>query len=218
MADIFQEVDEEVRRDKALEFWKKHQTLVIAVCVAIVAASGGWRYYRNSVQVAAETAGAGYETALALVRDGKSGEADEALRGVISQGPAGYALLAKFTSAANLAASDPAKAVAIYDGLANDPKIDPTMRDVARLRAAALQLDSADYNEMRTRLEPLAAPGAPFRNSAREYLAYAAFKAGDTEAAGSWLDQIVVDQQAPAQIRARAEALLGLVGAGQPKG
>jgi hypothetical protein len=27
MSDIFQEVDEEVRRDKALEFWKKHQNL-----------------------------------------------------------------------------------------------------------------------------------------------------------------------------------------------
>jgi len=30
MTDIFQEVDEEVRRDKAAEFWKKYQNLIFA--------------------------------------------------------------------------------------------------------------------------------------------------------------------------------------------
>ena len=218
MADIFQEVDEEVRRDKALEFWKKYQTHFIVLCVAIVAASGGWRYYQDRVRAEAEAAGARYESALALAKTGKTTESVEALRGVIAQGPAGYALLAKFRSAANLGASEPAKAAAIYDSLANDASIDPAMRDIARLRAGVLLMDTADYNDIRVRLEPLAAPGAPFRNSAREFLAMAAFKANDLDAAGRWLDAIVVDQQAPEQIRARAEALLGLVSAGQPKG
>ncbi len=30
MSDIFQEVDEEVRRDKALEFWTKYQNYLLA--------------------------------------------------------------------------------------------------------------------------------------------------------------------------------------------
>ena len=30
MSDIFQEVDEEVRRDKAAEFWKKYQNQILA--------------------------------------------------------------------------------------------------------------------------------------------------------------------------------------------
>jgi hypothetical protein len=218
MADIFQEVDEEVRRDKALEFWKKNQNYVIALCVAIVLASGGWRYYQDSVRTAAEAAGARYEEALALARAGKTAEADEAFRAIIAQGPAGYATLAKFRSAADLGKSDPDKAVAIFDALANDNSVDATMRDVARLRAAALRVDKADYNEMRTRLEPMAGVGAPFRNSARDLLAVAAFKAGDIDAAGKWLDAIMVDQQAPPSIRARAEALLGLVAAGKPNG
>ena len=33
MTDIFQEVDEEVRRDKAAEFWKKYQNLILAAAV-----------------------------------------------------------------------------------------------------------------------------------------------------------------------------------------
>ena len=40
MADIFREVDEEVRRDRALEFWKKNQTLFIVLAVVVVAAAG----------------------------------------------------------------------------------------------------------------------------------------------------------------------------------
>ena len=36
MSDIFQEVDEEVRRDKAAEFWKKYQNQILAAAVLVV--------------------------------------------------------------------------------------------------------------------------------------------------------------------------------------
>ncbi len=217
MADIFREVDEEVRRDKALEFWKKYQVYLIALIVLVVAGAGAWRFYETRSRAQAEAAGTRYEEAAQLVRDGKTAQADEALRAIIAEGPPGYALLARFAAASNLAGGDADKAVGLYEGLANDSSVNSTLRDVARLRAAVLRLDTADYREMRTRLEPLTQVGGAFRNSAREYLAIAAFKANDLGAAGKWLDAIVVDQDAPAQIRARAEALLGLVTAGPPK-
>ena len=43
MSDIFQEVDEDVRRDKAIEYWNKNQNKIIAVCVAIILATAGFR-------------------------------------------------------------------------------------------------------------------------------------------------------------------------------
>ena len=46
MSDIFQEVDEEVRRDKAAEFWKKYQNQILAAAVLIVLASAGFRYWQ----------------------------------------------------------------------------------------------------------------------------------------------------------------------------
>ena len=215
MSDIFKEVDEEVRRDQALAFWNKYQNQFIALGLIVVAAAGGWRWYQNQQRAAAEAAGARYEAALQLSRDGKASDADAALQEIIKQGPAGYALLARFRGASELAATDKAKAVSIYDGLANDNAVAAPMRDVARLRAAMLRVDEADAAEIKNRLEALAAPGAPFRNTARELLAFAAFKANDFEAAAKWLDAIVVDAQAPQSIRARAEALLGLVSGGK---
>jgi hypothetical protein len=144
-------------------------------------------------------------------------EADAAFQDLIKQGTPGYALLARFRGAADVAVTDAAKAVQIYDALAADAKIPGLMQDVARLRAAMLRLDEADAAEVKRRLEPLAQTGAPFRNSAREMLAYAAFKTDDFEAAGRWLDQIVVDLQAPAGLRQRAETLLGLVAASKAR-
>jgi hypothetical protein len=211
MADIFREVDEEVRRDQALLFWKKYQNLFIALAVLIVAAAGAWRFYTDRQRAEAEAAGARFEAALSLSRENKPADADAAFQDLIKQGPKGYALLSRLRGAAEVAATDVPKAVAIYDVIAADSTVPALLQDVARLRAAMLRLDEADAGEIKQRLEPLAKAGAPFRNSARELLGYAALKAKDYDAAARWLDEIVVDVQAPAAMRQRAETLLGLV-------
>ena len=215
MADIFREVDEEVRRDQALKFWAKYQNALIALAIVIVAGAGGWRFYQNRQRAEAELAGAQFENAVQLSREGKPAEADAAFQELIKQAPSGYALLARFRGAADVADADRAKAVAIYDTLSNDAAVPPLFKDIARLRAAMLRVDDADQAEVKRRLEPLTAVGAPFRNSARELLAYSALKANDLEAAGTWLDAIVVDPQAPAALRQRADTLLGLVASGK---
>ncbi|QLP98131.1 MAG: tetratricopeptide repeat protein [Rhodoblastus sp.] len=68
---FFQEVDEEVRREKAELFWKKHQNLVIGVALAIVTATAGYRFHQFYQQRQSEEAGAVYETAISLVREGR---------------------------------------------------------------------------------------------------------------------------------------------------
>ena len=215
MADIFREIDEELRRDKAAKVWERFQKPIIAVAVLIVVAAGGWRYYDTNRTRQAQEAGARYETALQLSRQGKSAEAEATVGEIAKSGPAGYALLARFRAASESAARDPDGAVKIFDAIAADTGVDATMRDIARLRAAILRVDTADAGEGQRRLEPMAQAGQPFRASARELLAVAALKRNDLEAAGKWLDMIVVDAQSPGEIRQRAEALLGLVGGGK---
>jgi hypothetical protein len=215
MADIFREIDDEIRRDKAAKAWERYQKPIIALAVLIVIAAGGWRYYDFDRTKKAQAAGAQYETALQLSREGKTAEAEAALGEIAKSGPAGYALLARFRAAGESSARDPDGAVKIFDGIAADTSVDATLRDVARLRAAILRVDKADAGELQRRLEPMAQAGQPFRASARELLAVAALKRNDLAAAGKWLDMIVVDTQTPGEIRQRAEALLGLVGGGK---
>jgi hypothetical protein len=215
MADIFREIDEELRRDRAAKVWARYQTPIVAFAVLVILAAAGWRAYDYYRTRQAQEAGARYEAALQLSRDGKSAEAEAALGEIAKSGPPGYALLARFRAADESGGRDPDGAVKIYDAIAADANADANLRELASLRAAMLRVDKADPAEIQRRLEPLAQAGKPFRNSARELLGAAALKRNDLESAGKWLDMIVIDAQAPAEIRQRAEALLGLVNGGK---
>ena len=216
MTDFFREVDEEVRRDRAIQFFQRFQIPLIGLALLIVLATAGWRLYESRRTSQAEAAGSAYEAADQLARDGKSADAEAAFQAIVDSGPKGYALLARFRVAATATAGDPARAVKDYDTLAADGSIGPVLQDVARYRAALLRLDAADPKEMDERLAPLTRTASPFRNSARELLALAALKANDFTAAGNWLDMIVADPQTPEDLRQRAESDLGIVAANQP--
>jgi hypothetical protein len=216
MSDIFREVDEDVRRDQAAEFWKKYQNYIIAAVVLILIATGGWRFYDWRRTEAAEAAGARFEDALALERAGKTGEANAAFAKLAADAPAGYATLARLSNAAALAKSDPARAITEYDALAEDASLGELFRDAARLRATILRLDNGQVDKAKTALEGLAGPTGVFRSTARELLGAAALAAGDFDAAGRWLDMIAADPGAPQSARQNADLMLGLVRSGKP--
>ena len=46
MADIFQEVDEEVRREQLKKLWDRYGLLVVILAILIVAGVGAWRFYQ----------------------------------------------------------------------------------------------------------------------------------------------------------------------------
>jgi hypothetical protein len=75
-----------------------------------------------------------------------------------------------------------------------------------------LLVDSAPLAEITRRLESISAAGAPFRHSARELLAFASWKAGDTTAMRKWTTLIRADQDTPAALRQRVEVLMSLAG------
>jgi hypothetical protein len=216
MSDIFQEVDEEVRRDKALEFWTKYQNLVLAVAVLIVLATAGYRYYQYRRLQASEAAGAAFQQALDLDRDGKAAEARAALAKVAGDAPGGYELLARFAGVALMAKSDPKAAAAAYYALAADASLDPLFRDAARLREALARLAAGDAEAGKSELETLATPTGVFHNTARLTLGAIAIQAKDYASAGKWLDLVVADPAAPASERQSAESLLGVVASNAP--
>ena len=211
MADIFREVDEEVRQDQALAFWNKHQNLIIGLAIVIVLAAGGWKFWQAQQLKAAYAADEKLHAAMALSREDKPQEAEAAFLALAKDAPAGYAAIARLRAAGELAAKDRKGAVAAFDAIAADAGFDPLFRDVARLRSGMIRVDDADMKEIEERLTPLAAAGQPFRSSARELLGLAALKFNDLDKAGRMFDQIVTDQESPAAMKQRAEAYLGLV-------
>ncbi len=213
--DFFREVDEDYRRDRLLQFWTRYQSWLIAAAVLVVAATAAWRIYQHFRIETAEAAGAQYESALQLSAAGKSAEAEAAFEALAKTGPKGYATLARLRAVDEIAGHDPAAAIAGYDSLVADPNYDQAFKDMAEVRAAILRVDSEDPKAFEQKFGSLSGQGFTYHDSIRELLALAAFKRGDVEAAGRWLDMIISDPRAPAVQRQRAEAFLGLVQAGQ---
>lgn len=211
MADIFNEVDEAVRRERLEKIWQRYGTYIVAAALLLVAAVGGWRGYDYLQRQKAQEAGAQFEAAMTLAEAGKHQEAADAFAKVVKDGAGGYPMLARLREAAELGSRDPKAAVAAYDTLAADAGIGQRFQDLAALRAGFLLVDTAPYNEMSRRLEPLAAPGRTFRHSARELLALSAWRHNDTATARRWAEQIISDGETPGAIRSRVEVLIAML-------
>ncbi|HEV3161657.1 MAG TPA: tetratricopeptide repeat protein [Xanthobacteraceae bacterium] len=213
MTDIFQEVDEEVRRERLKKLWERYGTYFIAACIVIVIGVGAWRGYEWWQAKQAAQSGAAFEQAVKLAESGKHQEAAAAFTKLSADATPGYRVLARLREAAELATTDRKTAVAAYDAIAADNRAGQVVRDLAAVRAGYLLVDTAPYSEILQRLEPATAADRAFRHSAREILALSAWKTGDMSAARRWTEMIMGDPQTPPGPRSRAEMLSELIAA-----
>jgi len=211
VSELFDEVDEDVRRDQLRQIWDRYSIVIVATALLIIAAVGGWRAYQYVEANKAIEAGAAFEKASDLSEQNKHAEAEAAFTALSMNAPQGYRMLARLRAAAEVATRDPQAAIKLYDGIAADRSIGVAEQDLARIRAAGLLLETASYADMSQRLEPITTPDAAFRHTAREMLALSAWRNNDTTAARRWLDLIANDAETPPGLRSRTEALQALL-------
>jgi hypothetical protein len=102
VSDIFQEVDEEVRREQLKRLWERYGNYIIAACILVIAGVGAWRGYDWWETKRAAESGAAFEQAVALAEAGKPQEAEAAFAKLATDGTAGYRVLARMREAATL--------------------------------------------------------------------------------------------------------------------
>jgi hypothetical protein len=211
VSELFDEVDEEVRREQLKKLWDRYSLLIISGLILIVAAVGGWRGYQYLEAKKAAEAGAAFDKAVELADANKHAEAEAAFADLVAKAPYGYRVLARLRVATEVAERDRAAAAKLFDEIAADRSVGAPEQDLARIRAAQLLLETASYPNMKERLETSAAAGATFRHTARELLALSAWRANDSAATRQWLDLIANDGETPPSLRSRAEALQALL-------
>ena len=211
MSELFSEIDEDLRREQLKKIWDRYSVLIIAAAVLVVAAAGGWRGYEYLEAKKAAVAGSAFEAAATLADQNKPAEAEAAFTKLAATAPSGYRSLSRLRAAAEAAKRDPKAAVKLYDEIAADGTVSSEERDLAKVRAAGLLLDTETYTNLLQRLEAATTPEATFRHTARELLALSAWRANDMAAARKWLDMISEDGQTPPSLRSRAEALQALL-------
>ncbi len=240
MADIFQEVEEDLRRDRYERLARKYGGYVIGGVVLVVVATAGyvwWKDYHQRQQqsatlqlaqaidqaaapVQAPPAASAAATSAATppaANDAnaapKTDDVSAALKKLAAEGPSGPAGLARFyEGGVRVRAGDRAGAVALYDSLAKDPSISALYRDLATLLAVQLSVNDGDPKGLGERLGPLTADASPWHYTARELSALLAARTGDTVRAKTLFQQLADDTGAPAGLRARAAELAAFYG------
>ncbi len=209
LSDIFTEVDEDLRRERALRLWKQYGTYVMAGAVAVVAGTAAYVGWQDYSRKQAEGAAAQYVVALDEAKSGSSADASKALDSIAKSGPAGYSALARLEQAGLKAtAGDHAGAAELYRQIAADSGVDRDLREAAQILAALNTVDTATPADLDKELATLAAPTSPWRYLAWEIQALAAAKAGQLDEARKLYSRISDDPEAPTSIRARAAEML----------
>ncbi len=221
VVDIFDEVEEDLRAERAQQMLKRYGGLIVAVLIAIVAAAAGWQGWRWYEARKDATAAVEYLTAMNLAAASTAAGTSAAGRtaaiaafaDVSTSAPDGYATLARLQEAALKADSgDVQGGATLWDQVASDQSADPLLRDLAVLLWAQHLLDKAEPGVLQARLKPLAEPGSPWHSLAQEQLALLDLRLGKRDEAKTALTHLAQDAGAPNGVRARAAALVGRLG------
>ncbi len=208
MADIFKEVDEDLRRDQAAKVWKKYGAYVIGAAVLLVLATAGFQAWQWWDVKQRSQRSASYMAAVELLQQ-ETGEEAAAAFGDLADPDGSYGTLAAFNQARLLAeAGDTAAAIDLWERLAASAAAGPGFQGAATLLSVMHQIDSGDPAALEGRLDVLVAGESGFRPIALELTAVLALRQGDRARARELYAQLADDRTAPAGLRARASQML----------
>ena len=206
MADIFDEINEELKQDRAKELWTRYGKFVIAAAAAVVIGVGASQGFSAWTRSQAETAANLYQQALT------SDDNVAALESRIGDLTDGYAMLGRFQIAAGQAkAGDAAAAEAGYLAISNDTKVPQLYRDAALLMSVMNAPDGADAGDLQQRVASLADGAGPWKGLALELSAALDLQQGRTDAALAKLEAIVALAETSPELRQRAARLVDIL-------
>ncbi len=206
---LIREIDEELRQDQAMQFWKAYGNIIIGVALALVLGVAGYQGWRHWDLSQRQEAGDRFVAAQRLADENKTEEALTAFAKLRDDSGAGYALLARLRQAALMAkAGDNAGAVSEYRAIAADSGIAAPYRDLATVLAANIGIDAGeDANAIIGALAPLLVETNAFSYAARELTAAAHLKLGAKAKARDLFDALALDAGAPRGVRNRAREI-----------
>lgn len=210
MPDIFDEIEEDLRAERARQFLTRYSGLILAlVAVVVIGVAGwqGWQWYQGRKD---QRAAALYTQAMLEAAQPTGSKSALAAFSVLDQtAPDGYRTLARLQSAAIQAKDGQLpRAMALWNQVAADPSADPLLRDLATLLWAQHQINTGDPGLLEARLRPLTELANPWRFLAEEQLALLNMRQGKVAQAKDELTRLSQDGLAPNGVRERATALL----------
>jgi hypothetical protein len=215
MADIFEEVEEGLRRDRYVQLVRRYGLIGAAVVGAVILGVAGREAWVALTERAASRSSDAFVAAETAFEAGDVDAAMAQFSALAEDGSGAYPVLAKMQeAAAAVAAGSLEEAARLYEDAAARTR-DPLLRDLAQLKAAYLLADRIELAALEARLDPLMASGAPYAVMARELLGSAALAAGDYAKARQAYTSLTISLEAPGGVQRRAAEALAVIDAAE---
>jgi hypothetical protein len=218
--DIFDELNEDMRAERARMLAKRYGWLGGVALLLVLGGVGGWQGMKWHRQQQDAAAAATFLTAMqaadALPPGATPTRATVAadFAKIAASAPEGYRTLARLREAAlQWDAGDKEAAFKLWDTVGSDTAADPLLQQLAALLWAQHAVDSGDPASITARTAKLETPGNPYRPLAEEVDADLALRQDNKEKATGLLRAVMTDPMAAEALRNRAGALLTLLGA-----
>jgi len=207
------EVNEEVRRDQLYAKFRRYGWIAVLAIVVIVGGASYNEYSKASDRAAAQALG---DEIIAALAANEAADRATALGQIQATSPGGAAVLQFMVSAAQSNSDQLDAAVAGLNQVATNGDLPEIYRQIAGFKALTLQAETLPASERRLQFEALAQPGAPLRLLAEEQLALIDIAEGQTDAAISRYQTILLDAEASADLQQRAVQVIVSLG-GEPE-
>lgn len=210
---FLREVTDELRRDQAIDLWRRYGRIAAVVFVVALIALAGCLFWRHQREQAAEAQAVQLQDAFDAWSANKLADAGKDFQALAGSNIQGYRVSAIFSQADLLLAKQDLKgAAAKFAQVANDASVAQPFRDLALIRQTTAEYDMLKPDVVVQRLKALAVPGNPWFGSAGELVAVAYIRQGKNDLAGKLFGQIAKDEEAPDSIRGRAVQMAGVLG------
>ncbi|MEQ8403506.1 MAG: tetratricopeptide repeat protein [Oceanicaulis sp.] len=217
MVDVFDEVEEELRRERYQAALRRFGPWVAGAAAAIVLGAAGYQYFDWSSGRTSAEASDRYQTAAEVLASGDLEAADTAFANLAEDGPRGYAALSLMRRGEIALQQGDAEEAARFFNAAAERSPEPLTRQLATYKAALAQFNVLSYDDVRVRLSPLTEGEAPFGPLARELIAAAAMRAERWEEAQSAYELLSVSLDAPPGVSRRAAEALTYIAQNAPE-
>lgn len=212
MTDAFEEVEERLREDKWQTFLKKWGFWIVAGVFAFAFSFGGFRAWQGFQADQAGKAAIVFGEARTKLEAGDFAGAEAAFAAAAKKAPQGYKALAHIQRSAALQGKGDMKAALVAMDLAAATAREPTVKELAQIKAAYLAADLEDFASLEARVKPLIASRGQISFMARELLGAEAYEAGQIDKARIEFNYLTSALDAPSGVKDRARAFLTALG------
>ncbi len=212
--ELIREVDEAMASDKAAAGWRRAAPFVYGAIAFAIGGVAIQQYLSWSKSSKIEASALEYAAAIESLEADEIDTARTQLAGVSERG-GGFAVLAEHVLA-QLERDSEDKTVALQHYSKAAAASDDVLGDLALLKAGYVEADTLNYDQLKTKLEPLLSRGGAASSLAAELLAARALADGDIARARREYQTLSLDLNAPTQLRTRVQQALSVLPASTP--